>query len=233
MELPKTPLKANLMRILVAQFDKALRKKENYIKFAMDEKDVRIWYVKLHNIPGNKEEFAGGEYIIRVIAPDNFPVGPPDFMAMTPNGVYAISGNLCVSIGKYHKDEYTPTMGMVGFIMNVISGLICYKDLRGGIGMEVTTDEEKKKLARESIEYNRTKLKEINNLIEDSQLRHALENLDIDKQKSKKNNRKKREPVEDDPPVTEVIEKTDNKEDIKKVNDNKEVIETLTEDAND
>ena len=73
---------------------------------------------------------------------------------MTPNGVYAIDSNICISIGKYHPENYRAVLGVSGFTENIMSGMVGWKDLDGGIGLMNTTAGEKKKFAMDSRAYN-------------------------------------------------------------------------------
>lgn len=65
----------------------------------IDPGDICTWYVLLHSL-GNKNK--GGEYLMRMTAPDNYPFGPPKFELFTPNPRYTIGQSRpCVSMGEY------------------------------------------------------------------------------------------------------------------------------------
>ena len=140
--------------IMKAQFKKATASADTYLKFMMSEEDLKTWYILISNIDGDDGEFAGGEYLVRVVAPDDFPMNPPSFYFMTPNGVYDVEKKVCISIGEYHKDQYRASLGMAGFASQLCSGLIGWRTLGSGINLIETTVKEKKKLAQESVEYN-------------------------------------------------------------------------------
>jgi ubiquitin-conjugating enzyme E2 J2 len=101
---------------MMAQLKKATQELNEYIKFATkSDNEPNVWYILLSNFPGDDGEFAGGEYLCRMEAPDDFPFNPPHFYLMTENGVYGVETKVCVSIGEYHKDQYRAALGMAGF----------------------------------------------------------------------------------------------------------------------
>lgn len=153
------------VRMLSAHFKKATKEPNEYIKFAIDEKDVNVWFVKFY---GLDTPYKGGEYIAKFIAPENFPYDPPKFEFLTPNGLYDADGKMrpCVSIGEYHKGDYPSVLGMHEFPMQILGTLISWDTLGHGISVVNTTEDEKQKLADQSAEFNRTRFTEINDMIE-------------------------------------------------------------------
>lgn len=137
-----------------AQYKKAIREPSEHLKFHMCEDDVMKWYIILHNFAGDDGEYTGGEYLVRVELPKDFPFNPPSFYFMTPNGLYGLETKVCVSIGEYHKENYRATLGVDGFCKQLVSGLIGWRDLGNGINIKHTSAPAKAQLARESHEYN-------------------------------------------------------------------------------
>ena len=163
---PQSP-SAKQTKIMLAQFKKATKEKNEYIKFCIDPNNPLVWYIKLHSFAGNEDEFAGAEYLVTMIAPEDFPYNPPSFYIHTPNGVYGVDQKVCINIGEYHKDQYRASLGMAGFANQLISGLVGWRDLGGGINIKNTKLEEKRKLSKDTIEYNKKSyLPEMNQLIE-------------------------------------------------------------------
>lgn len=153
------------IRMLNAHYRKAIKESHPHVKFAMDEVDVNVWYIKFHSLD---TPYKGGEYIVRFTAPKDFPFDPPGFEFLTPNGVFSIDGRMrpCVSIGEYHKGDYPSVLGMHHFPEQILGTLICWDALGGGISVINTTEAQKQKLADESVEFNETELREYNELIE-------------------------------------------------------------------
>jgi ubiquitin-protein ligase len=167
---------------MVMQYKKATKEPNQYVKFAIKSADEpHIWYILLNNFAGNDEEFEGGEYLVRMEAPQprpasksgeqdrpGFPFEPPHFYMLTHNGVYGVDKKVCISIGEFHADQYRATLGMSGFADNLVSGLIGWRELGGGIEIKTTTAKEKAKLAKESVASNYEQYPEIMELINTS-----------------------------------------------------------------
>jgi len=154
----------NVLRIN-AQFQKAIKEPNEYIKFAVDD-DPYTWLILIHNISGNKDEYLGGEFIFRMILPKDFPYNPPEFYALTPNGLYDCHKKCCISIGEFHKDEYRAVLGASGFAKELANGLINWHEVESGMNMLRTNYEEKKGLAKSSRDYNLKFNKKFLDLIE-------------------------------------------------------------------
>ncbi len=138
-------------RIMIAQFNAATKEEDEFIKYYMDENNVRVWYALLHGVAG---EFTDGQYLVRVEFPEKFPIDPPWFFFMTPNGVYDLEKKVCIDIGGYHKENYPAALGAKGFIKQLVSGLIGWESLGGGVSLITTTKKKKQALATASVMYN-------------------------------------------------------------------------------
>lgn len=110
----------------------------------------RRWFIMLEGKCDRWE----GQILIMVIAPLDYPANPPAFYMMTPNGMAALMSDICVSIGKYHKDKWAGSYGIQGIMQSVHSS-ICYGDITSGIGIKNTGDRELiNRLAKESFAFN-------------------------------------------------------------------------------
>jgi ubiquitin-protein ligase len=162
LEFLKSPPTPQLTKIMLAQIKKARNEKDDFMAFAIDETEPRVFYFLVKNISGDEDEFVGGEFIFKLVATNDFPHKPPKFFAVSRNGVY-VSGDdnvkasgkrICISIGEYHEDKYRPALGMYGFAKNVISGLIGWRSLGEGYGLLKTTIADKKVISAESRALN-------------------------------------------------------------------------------
>lgn len=140
--------------IMRKQYSLATENPHPYLKFYMDEANSTRWYVLISGCVGRENEFEGGEYLVRIEVPPKYPLDPPHFYFMTPQGLYGTETKVCVSIGEYHKENYRAVLGIVGFCENLVSGLIGWESLGHGIAILNTNMAEKKKLAAASREYN-------------------------------------------------------------------------------
>jgi ubiquitin-protein ligase len=165
MKADNTPVPdARQSKIMMAQYKKAVAEKNEFVKFYCTENPC-VWYIKLGHFSGDNGEYVGGEYLCRMVAPIDFPFNPPSFYFMTPNGLYEIETKVCISIGEYHKDQYRAALGMAGFANQLVSGLIGWKDMGGGINILQTTAAQKERLAEKSVEYNTETYSDINDKI--------------------------------------------------------------------
>jgi ubiquitin-conjugating enzyme E2 J2 len=143
-----------------AQLKKACKEPNEYIKF-MQSEECHVWYILLSGFAGDHDEFDGGEYLVRMKAPANFPFDPPEFYFMTKNGLYETDTKVCISIGEYHKDQYRAALGMDGFANQLVSGLIGWRSMGGGISITNTDAAAKAKFAKASRASNLAKYGDI------------------------------------------------------------------------
>lgn len=141
-------------RALLNQFARATKAPSDHLKFCRDSEDIGRWYILVHSLAGNDDEFVGAEILFRLDAPDNFPNAPPKLAALTANGVYEPGGSICISVGEYHSNNYLAALGMEGFAQQIVSGLVGWKSLGTGIRLCQTTAAEKARLSRASRAYN-------------------------------------------------------------------------------
>ncbi len=154
--------------IVAGQYKLAVKQPDVYLKFAMDEKDYNKWYILLSGFDGDEGEYTGGEYLVRIKLPADFPYSPPEFYFMTEQGLYGTETKVCISIGEYHKADARAALKVDGFCNQLISGLIGWRDMGGGIQILQTSVEQKKRYAAKSREYNLKYNAEILNKINDA-----------------------------------------------------------------
>lgn len=117
-------------------------------------------YYKVHFIlPGPEDTpFEGGLYHGMIRLNSNHPHGAPNIYIITPNGRFTHedypipngSRGICTTDTAYHPEMHTPMKNIETFLKGFIS-LMCDPNDQGAGGM-VSTNEQKKKFARESIE---------------------------------------------------------------------------------
>lgn len=156
-------------KMMMAMFKKATATPEyDFVKFAMDPEKSNTWYVIFCNFSGNKDEFVGGEYLVRIEAPSEFPYKAPSFYFMNETGVYGVETKVCISIGEFHPENMQAALGMTGFIRELVNGLIGWEELGGGIAITKTPVETKIGHAKTSKKYIREKYPRIVELVESS-----------------------------------------------------------------
>ncbi len=168
MQSEAKPMDRRQTAILQAQYKKATAEPHDYLRFMMDEKNISKWYVLLSGFDGDEDEFKGGEYLVRVELPSDFPFNPPHFYFMTPNGLYGTETKVCISIGEYHKADYRAALGVSGFCNQLVSGLIGWRDMGGGINILKTKINEKKAYAIQSADSNNNNYPELMTQLNDT-----------------------------------------------------------------
>ena len=160
---------SRLGKMMMAMFKKSIAEPNPYVsKIVMDETKNTTWYATMAGMEGDDGEYIGGEYLIKVMATENFPKEPPVFYVLTPNGLYDHGKKVCVSIGEYHKNQWRPTLGMVGLVNQLVSGMIGWKTFGSGINIMSTTSDEKLKMAKNSSTWNAMNYPEIIKCLNDS-----------------------------------------------------------------
>ncbi len=142
--------------------------KKNKLEFAQaiqDETNKFIFYFLLagdKEDPKNKEKtghYEGGYYIGKIMLPPNYPEKPGDFMMLTPNGRFDVGKKICLTNSGYHTEAWTPIWSIRNMILGFAS--IFYVDLDTGISHIKMSKTERRKLAKESIEFNMKNFREI------------------------------------------------------------------------
>ena len=151
---------ARLTKILMAQYKNFISDPHPNLLAIMDNNNIRIWYFL---ICGLGEPFLSGEYIFKLTAPIDFPQSPPKFEFCTANGVFIPGGSICISVGEFHTNDqpgksgsygWRSALGMKGFAIQVVNGLICNECLESGIGIKILPDLLKIELAKSSQRNN-------------------------------------------------------------------------------
>jgi ubiquitin-protein ligase len=128
----------------------------------VDIKDVKDFKSPglIGEISGNNDEFLQGQFIGKITATSRYPYSPPDVVMLTPTGVYPLNNkDFCIDIGRYHKENWPPSYGCDGMVKMIMSGLIGWRELGGGINLMVGHDHDKhinviKKASKASVVYN-------------------------------------------------------------------------------
>ncbi|KAJ3102349.1 hypothetical protein HDU97_000630 [Phlyctochytrium planicorne] len=95
--------------------------------------------------------FLGGRYHGRIMFPVDYPFKPPAIMFMTPNGRFEMHKKICLSITNHHPESWRPSWG----IRSALTALISFFPTpgNGAIGALDYTEEERKKLAKKSLDW--------------------------------------------------------------------------------
>lgn len=123
---------------------------------SFDETEMQNFFAIVRSLEGDYE---GGEYILRIKLPDEYPFKPPVISCMTPNGRFQPESSICLNISHFHSETWSPLLNLEKIILSVIS--VFYDVSIIGIGGIVTDSDTKKKLALQSKDYNQKHFKQI------------------------------------------------------------------------
>ncbi|KAG5981274.1 hypothetical protein E4U55_003113 [Claviceps digitariae] len=134
------------------------------------ESDLFEWHFTIRGPPNSV--YSEGLYHGRIVLPPTYPLRPPSFRFTTPNGRFEANREICLSISGHHEETWQPAWGIrtaiVAYVMPESMDHAIYvkaaddklsllrlrsfmeTDARGQLGGLETTDEVRRRLARES-----------------------------------------------------------------------------------
>lgn len=121
---------------------------------AYDESDLCTWYFVIYDLKDTP--FDGGFYMGKVMLPKEYPLKPPDFVFITPNGRFETNKKICTSFSGFHQDTYSSAWNISSMCCGLVSFMTDSQDNdeSKGIGGIITTDDEKRELATNSMSFN-------------------------------------------------------------------------------
>lgn len=146
----------NRNRILISHFKEMISTRDTHVDCILSDKDTFEFIFRIRNLKGVNNELENGEYLLKLIPPNNYPMKPPSFEFLTPNGIYALGGPICISTGAFHSQNYRATGKMIGFARDAWTAMIQWEDL--GRGLKIIAKPNTKYIrnyAQESKKYNR------------------------------------------------------------------------------
>ncbi|CAI5512289.1 unnamed protein product [Closterium sp. Naga37s-1] len=143
-----TPSKGCLQRL---QREMKLITKEPppHIRARPNPADMLDWHFVLEGSPGTPYE--GGWYHGRLRFPADYPFKPPSIMMLTPNGRFATSTRICMSMSDFHPETWNPMWS----VASILTGLLSFmSDDAVTAGSIVASEADRRKLARLSMPNN-------------------------------------------------------------------------------
>lgn len=122
-----------------------------YIDVAPDEKDILIWYFLVKG--PEFSDFKNGYYIGKILHNPEYPLKPPDFLMLTPNGRFNINAKICLSNSSYHPDEWSAMWNIHAILTGFLS--IMLDDKEQGISHIKSSKNDREQYAKDSIAYNK------------------------------------------------------------------------------
>jgi len=113
-------------------------------------KNILEWHYVL--FPPEDSLYEGGVYHGVLKFPAEFPHKPPSIIMCTPSGRFQPEARLCLSISDFHPESWNPMWSVSSILTGLLSFMLEDKQTHGSI---VTTDYEKKKIAKLTMTYNK------------------------------------------------------------------------------
>ena len=115
------------------------------------EDNILEWY---YLIKSDKNEYSGGEYMGKLEFSEEYPMKPPKITMITPSGRFETNTRLCLSISDFHPESWNPSWNVETILIGLYSFMLSEEYSEGTIGSIKDTVENRKKYAKESIEFN-------------------------------------------------------------------------------
>ena len=112
--------------------------------------DMFCWHFTIRGPPDT--EFEGGLYHGIIKLPMSYPNRPPNIMFLTPNGRFDINMDICLSMTKYHKEEWQAAWTIRSMLEAIIAFFPVRED-HDAIGALESSVENRKYYAKQSIKY--------------------------------------------------------------------------------
>lgn len=113
------------------------------------ESDMFEWHFTIAGPPDS--DFSGGLYHGRILLPPDYPFKPPNIVFLTKSGRFETNVKVCLSFSAFHPELWQPAWGIRLILEALIAFLPTPAD--GAIGSLNYTPEERRKLAKASVNY--------------------------------------------------------------------------------
>lgn len=135
------------------------RLKQDYMRLKRDP----VPYITAEPLPSNILEwhyvikgpedspYHGGYYHGTLLFTKEFPFKPPSIYMVTPNGRFKTNKRLCLSISDFHPDTWNPAWSVATILTGLLSFML---ETTPTLGSCESTSYEKRKYARQSLEFN-------------------------------------------------------------------------------
>lgn len=120
-------------------------------KIAVRDSDMSKVYFLIQG-PTNSA-YQGGEYVVEMDLSKEYPMHAPVIRMLTPSGRFAVGKSICTTFTNYHPESWSPLYNFSTIIASLVSFML---DESGGVGSISATKEDRVKLAKESVAYNKS-----------------------------------------------------------------------------
>ena len=148
--------------------------------------DMFCWHFTIRGPPDT--EFEGGLYHGIIKLPMSYPNRPPSIMFLTPNGRFDVNMDVCLSMTRYHKEEWQAAW-TIRSMLEAIIAFFPVKEDHDAIGAIDSSVESRKHFAKLSIKYKCDVCGPIANLLKPLEKMENNEKNNIINNDNKNNNK--------------------------------------------
>jgi ubiquitin-protein ligase len=157
-----TPQEAQLCRKRVQkEYENLMANKIPHVHVAKDENNHLDWYCMLYDLD---EPYTGGEFIFKIQLSPRYPLSPPDFYFLTPNGRFELNKKLCFSNSSHHGETWSPIWTIRTIVLGFLSFFL--EESSRGLGHLTTTKEVKQTFSAASKQHNEANLATVVRMIQ-------------------------------------------------------------------
>ncbi len=120
-----------------------------FIEALPEPTNILQWHFAVIAPPDSPYE--EGIYWGQITFPPEYPMAPPSIKMMTPSGRFVPNRSICFSMSNYHPELWQPSWTVRSICIGFLSFMQTDEQTTGGM---VSTDNEKRVLARQSIAFN-------------------------------------------------------------------------------
>lgn len=137
------------LKRLTKEYKLIVENPPQYIEARPNEDNILEWHYIITGPPDTP--YYNGQYHGTLTFPSDYPYKPPAIRMITPNGRFKENTRLCLSMSDYHPDLWNPGWSVATILTGLLSFMTGNESTTGSI---VTTDQQKKYYAVNSIQYN-------------------------------------------------------------------------------
>ncbi|CAE7820100.1 UBC6, partial [Symbiodinium microadriaticum] len=123
-----------------------------FIRVSCPDSAISKWHFVIEGPPDTS--YAGGVYWGQIEMLKEYPFEPPLVRFRTPNGRFQVDTWLCRTQLDYHPEGWQPPW-TIGSLLVALLALLCSDAFTVGLVQPPATDSEKRRLASESLQWNR------------------------------------------------------------------------------
>lgn len=114
-----------------------------------DPDNLFHWHYVIYNLKDCPYE--GGYYHGMLKFPPEYPMKPPSVLMITPSGRFQCKQRICLTISDWHPESWNPVWKVESILMGLLSFMLSEE---GGIGSITSPENERKKFAKDSMNFN-------------------------------------------------------------------------------